>query len=136
MRTFVLHLQDATRYERLEGVSSFVGEDTSGSFGLCAGHARFMTSLIFGLARFRLGEDAWQFLAVPGALLYFINNELTISTRRYLRDADYERISSALTEQLLAEEENLRGMKEQLRRMEQEMLRRLWQMRRPGEVAL
>jgi F-type H+-transporting ATPase subunit epsilon len=136
MRTFVLHLQDATRYERLEGVSSFVGEDASGSFGLRAGHARYMTSLIFGLARFRLGEGTWQFLAVPGALLYFINNELTINTRRYLRDADYERISTALTEQLLAEEEHLRGMKEQLRHMEQEMLRRLWQMRRPGEVAL
>lgn len=136
MRTFVLHLQDATRHERIERVSSFVGEDDSGSFGLLAGHARFMTSLIFGLARFCIEGGAWQYLAVPGALLYFVDNELTISTRRYLRDADYERISTALSEQLLAEEENLRGMKEQLRRMEQEMLRRLWQMRHPGEATL
>jgi len=136
MRTFVLHLQDATRYERFDGVSSFVGEDDSGSFGLLAGHARFMTSLIFGLARFRVEGGAWQYLAVPGALLYFVDNELTISTRRYLCDENYERISTALSEQLLAEEENLRGMKEQLQRMEQEMLRRLSEMRRPGEASL
>jgi len=134
VRTFVLHLQDATRYERIEGVNSFVGEDASGSFGLLAGHARFMTALLFGLARFRVEGRAWQYLALPGALLYFVDNTLTISTRRYLRDENYQRISAALSEQLLAEEENLRDMKEQLRRMEQEMLRRLWQMRRPGEV--
>ena len=136
MRSFVLHLQDATRHERIEGVNSFVGEDDSGSFGLLAGHARFVTSLIFGLARFRVEGGPWQYLAVPGALLYFVDNELTISTRRYLRDEDYERISTALSEQLVAEEESLRDMKEQLRRMEQEMLRRLWEMRRPGEGAL
>ncbi len=50
---------------------SFIGEDASGSFGLQAGHARFMTILEFGLARFRTAEADWQYLALPGALLYF-----------------------------------------------------------------
>lgn len=136
MNTFVLHLQDATRYERIEGVSSFVGEDASGSFGILAQHGRFMTSLVFGLARFRVGKDAWQFLAVPGAVLYFVENELYLCTRRYLRDENYERISAALEAQLLAEEEQLHGIKESLRRMEEEMLRRLWEMRRMGELRL
>lgn len=136
MNTFVLNLQDATRYERIEGVSSFVGEDASGSFGILAQHGRFMTSLVFGLARFRVGKDAWQFLAVPGAVLYFVDNELYLCTRRYLRDENYERISAALEAQLLAEEEQLHGIKESLRRMEEEMLRRLWEMRRMGELRL
>ena len=136
MNTFVLHLQDATRYERIEGVSSFVGEDASGSFGILAQHGRFMTSLVFGLARFRVGKDAWQFLAVPGAVLYFVENELYLCTRRYLRDENYARISAALEAQLLAEEEQLHGIKESLRRMEEEMLRRLWEMRRMGELRL
>ena len=133
MSTFVLHLQDATRSERIADVVSFVGEDASGSFGLLAGHARFMTTLVFGLARFRTEQDAWEFLAVPGALVYFVNNELFLSTRRYVRDTDYERISAVLAQQLVTEEERLHDIRESLQRMEQEMLKRLWQIGR-GEV--
>jgi F-type H+-transporting ATPase subunit epsilon len=134
MTGFTLQLQDATQAERIDGVSSFVGEDDSGSFGIQAGHARFMTTLVFGLARFRVGQGVWEYLAIPGAVLYFVDNTLYLSTRRYLRDADYERISTALQERLLAEEEELRDTKESLRRMEEEMLRRLWTMRRAAEL--
>ena len=127
MRTFTLILNDATRIQRIEQLTSFVGEDATGSFGILAGHARMMTSLVFGLARFRSGEDAWQYLALPGAVLYFNDNELSLSTRRYLVDDDYERISIALHEQLLAEENALRELKKSLHHMEEEVLRRLWE---------
>jgi F-type H+-transporting ATPase subunit epsilon len=100
--TFILRLQDATRAEEITGVASFVGEDASGSFGILAGHTRMLTALIIGLARFRIG-DAWRYLAVPGAVLYFQDNVLTLSTRRYLLDDDYMRISQSLQQQLLAE---------------------------------
>ena len=136
MTTIALNLWAATSHARFEGVQSFVGEDESGSFGILPGHHRFMTSLTFGLARFRCDESNWQFLALPGGLLYFVDDELTINTRRYLLDTDYERISSALSEHLLAEEEKLRSLKESLHRMEEEMLRRLWEMRRGGEKGL
>jgi len=134
MNTFDLHLQDAIHHEHIENVSAFVGEDGSGSFGILAGHARFMTSLVFGLARFRIGDGDWEFLALPGALLYFVDNALYLSTRRYLRDPNYARISSALQEQLVAEEEDLRSMKASLKHMEEEMLRRLWSLRRGERV--
>ena len=101
-------------------------------FGILADHARLMTPLLFGLARFRRAEGGWHYLAFPGALLYFVNGELSISTRRYLLDDDYGRISAALQEQLLAEEEGLRVMKESLHRMEEELLRRMWEMNRAG----
>jgi F-type H+-transporting ATPase subunit epsilon len=132
MRTFRMTLCDSTRRESFEEVVSFVGEDASGSFGILAGHARLMTTLLFGLARFRRADGAWRYLAFPGALLYFVNDELSLSTRRYLLDDDYERISTALQEQLLAEEEELHVMKESLHRMEEELLRRLWEMNRTG----
>ncbi len=135
MKTFTLVLGDATRRERIEGVTSFIGEDASGSFGILADHARMMTSLIFGLARFRIADKPWQYLALPGAVLYFVNNELSVSTRRYLLDDDYERISAALQEKLLAEEEDLRQIKQSLHRMEEEVLRRMWEMNREGGVA-
>ena len=103
MSGITLHLQDAMHSETLEQVTSFVGEDASGSFGLLAGHERFMTSLVFGLARFRVQGNAWEYLALPGALLYFVDDHLYLNTRRLLRDSDYERITAALEEQLLAE---------------------------------
>ena len=130
MNTFALIVSDATHSERIEGVTSFVGEDASGSFGILAEHARTMTTLEFGLARFRSADTDWRYLALPGAVLYFVDNELTIGTRRYLMDSDYEQISAALQKQLLAEEDNLRATKESLHRMDEEVLRRMWAMRR------
>lgn len=130
MKTFVLHLQDATRYERVEGVESFVGADRSGSFGILAGHERFMSSVEYGLARYRRTGEPWQYLALPRALVYMVRGELFVSTRRYLRDPDYHRMADALTQRLRAEEEALAQVRTSLRRMEEAMFRRLWELGR------
>ena len=130
MNQFVLNLFDATHEQRITGVASFVGEDASGSFGIQPNHARFMTTLIFGLARFRLGTEAWQYLALPGAVVYFNNNELTISTRHFLIDNDLERISTLLEQQLITEEDNAHATRESLHRMEQAMLKRMLALKR------
>lgn len=132
MNTFVAHLQSATQYERIEGVTSFVGEDASGQFGLKAGHERMMSIQVFGLVRYRIGADDWYYLAVPGGVVYFVNNELFLSTRRYFRDQDYQRINTVLQEELAEEEHTLHGIKKSLYHMEEEMLKRLWQMGRSG----
>ena len=134
MNTFTLQLQDATHAETIAGVISFVGEDDSGSFGILAGHAHFITTLEMGLARFRTGDAGWRYLAVPGAVLHFRDGVLTLSTRRYLLDDDYDRISRTLRQQLLAEEARLQEMKQSLRRMEEEIFRRLWEIGRRSAV--
>jgi F-type H+-transporting ATPase subunit epsilon len=135
MRTFTLHLEDAVRAERVDGVASFVGRDATGSFGILAGHARMLTVLEFGLARFRREEGPWEYLALPEAVLYFVDDDLTICTRRYLRDDDFDRISRDLDERLRVEEAELRGIKESVHRLQEELLRRLWQMgRRRSDV--
>lgn len=136
MKTLVLHLESANQYERIENVVSFVGEDESGSFGILPGHARMMTVLTFGLARFRVVDEGWQFLAAPGAVVYHIDDQLHLSTRRYLRGAAYESISAALRAQLLAEEQALHAVKQSIRRLEEEMLKRLWKIRRRGEMTV
>ena len=135
MNTFVLQLQSATQFERIENVIAFVGEDASGSFGILPGHARMMTLLVFGLARFRIFDQDWEFLALPGALAYFVDGQLNLSTRRYLRSKDYEHLSVALRDELLAEEETLGHMKQSVRRLEEEMLRRLRKVK-PGRDSL
>lgn len=134
MKGFTLALQDAGHTERINNVTSFVGEDASGSFGILAGHARMMTSLVFGLARFRVNNKPWQYLALPGAVLYFRNNELSLSTRHYLIDDDYARISSALQEQFVAEEAELQAIKKSLHKMEEHLLKRLWDATRKGDL--
>ncbi len=133
VKTFSLKIQDATHAETIEGITSFVGEDMSGSFGILAGHARFMTILVMGLARYRIGNESWQYLAQPGAVLYFHNNLLTISTRHYFRDQDYMRISNDLQQKLLAEEEELEAVKHSLQHMEKEVLKHIWELHR-GEA--
>lgn len=132
MKSFTLKLQDATHADIISGVSSFVGEDPSGSFGIRADHARFMTSLLVGLARFRVGDNEWQYLALPGGVLYFCDNMLTLSTRHYLMDVDYMHISQALQQQLVEEETKLQMTKESLSHMEEEVLKHLWEMGRKG----
>ncbi|MBS1214879.1 MAG: synthase subunit epsilon [Proteobacteria bacterium] len=132
MKAFSMLLCDASRTMRVEGVRSFVGEDASGSFGIMAGHARFMTCLAFGLARFRQDGGKWRYLAVPGAVLYFVDNCLHLSARRFFLEDDYGRIVSALQDKLLAEEESLRDLKESLKRLETEILKRIWAMEHEG----
>jgi F-type H+-transporting ATPase subunit epsilon len=134
MSCFSLRLQDATHSEAVEDVVSFVGEDSSGSFGIQAGHGRIMTSLSFGLARFKVRSGDWTYLALPGALLYFDNGILTLSTRHFVLDDDYQRISEVMRETLLSEEAELKDLKESLRRMEEEVLRRMWQLGQAGSI--
>lgn len=128
MTGFSLLLRDAATVTRIDNVASFVGEDPSGSFGILPGHARFMTCLEMGLARFRRQGEDWQYIAQPGSVLYFKDNALNLCTRRYFLDTDYDRITDALTRRLLAEEESLREVKKTLAQLEQEILRRLWRL--------
>jgi F-type H+-transporting ATPase subunit epsilon len=132
---FTVLLQSATQRERLEQVASFIGEDASGSFGLMRGHARFVTSLVFGMARVGYADGHWEYLALPEAVIYFHRNELTLSTRRYLRGNDYTQISALLRDELVKEEKELAELKQSLEEMERAMLLRLWRSGR-GEGAL
>lgn len=133
LNTFRLEVHDSAAPRRFDDVSSFVGTDASGSFGLQAGHARFMTVLTFGLSRFRTGTGAWTYLAMPGAALYFEQDRLWLGTRRCLLDNDYDRISTLLREQLRREEQETEQTRFSLRRMEEELLRRLWQLGQEGK---
>jgi F-type H+-transporting ATPase subunit epsilon len=127
---FTLHLASATRGERIPGVASFVGADASGSFGILPGHARFLTVLDYGLARFRITGEPWRYLACPGAVLNFVRDDLFVNTRRYLVDDDYGRVSTLLAGQLAREEAELKTVKDNLQRLEQELFRRLRQIDR------
>lgn len=138
MNSFQIRLLDNSRDQRIDGVRSFVGEDASGSFGIMAGHAPLMTSLVFGLARFRKEGEPWLYLALPGAILHFGGGVLTLNTRRWLLDEDYAAISQGLLDELTAEERDLSEMKHSLRNIETRMLRQMLEIERDfgGSLAL
>lgn len=132
MKTFRMILRDTARHDYIDGVVSFVGEDASGSFGILAGHDRMITSLVFGLARFSTEDGLWQYLAMPGAMLYFTGNQLHINTRRYLMSDNYENVSQALVEILTVEEQDLQEMKRNLHRIEESIMRQLMELETRG----
>jgi len=133
MNSFTLILQDTVRTKVVKDVTRFVGEDVSGSFGILANHQRIMTSLVVGMARFCIANDSWKYLVLPGGLLYFYDNNLFLSTRRFFLDDDYEKINALLHQQLMAEEDKLRSMKKSLYRLEEEAFKRLWKVGRQVE---
>ena len=128
--SFSLHLHSAARSERIDGVTSFIGQDESGSFGILPGRAPFMTILGYGLARFRIANEAWQFLACPGAVLTFGEGRLAVNTRRYLRNDSYDEIAEQIESQLADEERSLQAVKDNLQKLEQELIRRLYELNR------
>ena len=136
MEWFTMILKSATQYEKIDKVFSFVGEDASGQFGILANHARMMTCLKFGLAWFRDETNEMEYLALPGAMVYFNKNQLDIVTRHYVRHKDYQAIQSALEEKLQGEEKNLLEIRESLHRLDEEMLKRLWELKRQGSYGI
>ncbi len=133
VRPFSLILRDPTHVVRRDDVVSFVGADTSGSFGILAGHERFLTSLRLGLARFRTtDDDAVTYLALASGLLAFEDNTATICSQHFFLDRDRDRIAQALEGEIKREEADLREMHTLARNLEREMLRRLWELGRTG----
>jgi len=130
MSVFSIYLQSATQSEQIDNVVSFVGEDFSGSFGLLSDHARMMTCLKFGLARIIHSNDKEEYIALPGGVLYFVDNKLKIATRHYLRSYDYQQIVMDLDKQLRAEETDILNIKETLHRLDENVLKRLWELKR------
>jgi F-type H+-transporting ATPase subunit epsilon len=134
VKAFALTLHATDRMQRIDQVVAFIGVDRSGSFGICAGHVRFMTTLTIGLARFSSDAQHWRHLAMPGAVLYFDRNELQVSTRFYLMDNDPGLMSAQLAQQLAAEEEGLRATRLSLQRMEQAFMSQLLRLQQDAKL--
>jgi F-type H+-transporting ATPase subunit epsilon len=126
VRTFAIDLSSQERYERVEDVVSFVGADRSGSFGILGGREPLATTLSWGLCSFRATDTHRRdYVAVPGAVLYFAPEVLHICARFYLRDQDPERIIRRLVDEMHAEEESSQNMHALLRDLDRELMRQL-----------
>lgn len=134
MNTFKLHLQSSLRYEKIDNIISFTGKDASGSFSIMANAERFMTSLEFGLVQFRYEDLQTEYVALPGAILYFHDNELFINTWSYQRSKNYNSITKALNEEFNIHETTIQNIKETLNRLDEKVFKRLWELERAAQL--
>ncbi|GAB3103200.1 F0F1 ATP synthase subunit epsilon [Aestuariicella hydrocarbonica] len=128
MNTFALQLFQSTETDRIDEVTLFVGEDASGSFGIQANHARFITVLTMGLARVDRTDGRREFLATSGGLIYFRKNQLVLHTRRYWRGNNYSDMQAILQQKFQAEDASLQQIKSNLTHIEKAMFRRLMEL--------
>ena len=133
MKPFQLHLMGMTRSEVIPDIVRFTGRDAAGSFGILANASRRITVLVFGLARVLNASEKTEYLALPGGLLYFSENELRIATTDFVRGSALEEISAALDRQLREKESELREIRQSLHRLDEEILKRMYELTRsPG----
>ena len=125
MNTFVLHLLDSHGSHRFEDVKQFIGADKSGSFGLLAGHLKMVAVLRYGLARFVDASGKWQYLSLPGGVLNFSNNKLTVVTVRYFLGEDRTSICQRLEEEMAATDSDIHRSHATLVEIEHSLIRRL-----------
>lgn len=124
MNTFALTLCDSMRAERFPAVTQFIGADDSGAFGVLARHARTVAVLRYGLARF-LADGKWRYLALPGGVLRFSDNVLTITAARYFLGEERSRIAEQLAAELAREDSDVHAARATLAEIERTLARRL-----------
>ena len=91
--SMVLELMDARSVESLDEVTSFVGEDRTGQFGLWPGHEPVLTVLEPGIFRYRqlATSERWRYVACMGGMLRTIEDKsmpgrmrIQIVSRRFI----------------------------------------------------
>lgn len=129
MNGFELVVASPARIERIAAVTSFVGRDGSGQFGLLGGHEPFITVLEWGLARFRAsGSPDWRYLALPGGTLRFRDDRLQIATRTFVIGEALDTVRAALARDTASETDRRASLRSSLDQLEQALMQRLWRM--------
>lgn len=124
-RAFTVQLNDSHHSERFDDVVQFIGADGSGSFGLLAGHAHFVAVLRYGLARFVDSAGRWRYLALPGGVLSFADNRLTLATVRYFLGEERTDILSRLEDEMARTDSDVHTSRASLSEIERALVRRL-----------
>jgi F-type H+-transporting ATPase subunit epsilon len=128
MNCFALHLHDSHGGDRFDDVVQFIAADGSGSFGILAGHARMLAVLRYGLARFVDSAGRWHFLSLPGGVMSFADNRLTLATVRYFLGDERAGICRQLEDEMARLDSDVHNSQATLTEIEHALLRRLGEM--------
>jgi F-type H+-transporting ATPase subunit epsilon len=136
MRTFSLSLLDSQGEARFEAVTQFIAADASGSFGLLAGHAAMVALLRYGLARFCDRDGRWHYVALPGGVLRFADNQLTVASARYFLGEERGAMSELLAQALARTDLEIHAARASLAEIEHALARRLAELSGQGSGGL
>lgn len=136
MNTFPLTVCDGASCQRFDAVAALVAADATGAFGLQARHQALVAVLRPGLARFRLADGQWRYLALAGGVLRFADNAAElVSARCYLGD-DAAALTARLAAELAREDSDLHAARATLAAIEQALKRRLAELGARGHGSL
>ena len=136
MKRFELRLLDGLTSQTFSDISRFVAADDGGSFGILAGHAPMIVLLRQGLARFCDASEKWYYLALPGGVLRFADNRLTISTVRYFVGDQRDEICQQLTDELARTDSQVHSARLTLTQIERSLVRRLAELSSHGGLSV
>lgn len=125
MNTFTLTLIDSGEMTRFESVRQLIAADEEGSFGILAGHAHTVALLRYGLARFIDDGGVWRYLAMPGGVLRFADNQLTITTVRYFLGDNPDAICAELEAAMRQTDSEVHRSRAALSEIERSLVKRL-----------
>lgn len=132
MSGFALTVLDCRGAERFETVTQFVAADASGSFGLLAHHEKTVAVLRYGLARF-LDAGTWRYVALPGGVLRFADNHLTVAAVHYFLGEDRAAIVDQLATEMARSDSEVRHVEATLAEIEESLIRRLGELSGAGD---
>jgi F-type H+-transporting ATPase subunit epsilon len=124
MKGFTLTLLDCRGEEHFDA-TQFIAADDSGSFGMLAGHQHAIVLLRYGLARFADKNGGWHYLALPGGVLRFAENQLTVTTQRYFLGEDRDGICQQLADEMAQTDSEVQKVRLMLTEIERSLVRRM-----------
>jgi F-type H+-transporting ATPase subunit epsilon len=132
MKTFALDLYDSSNAEHFDGVRQFIGADESGSFGVLAGHEKLVAVLRYGLARFEDAAGNWHYLSMPGGVLHYQDNRMSITSVRYFLGDDRTKICDQLADEMKQADSEVHTAHATLSEIEHALMRRLGELSSKG----
>ena len=124
-------LLDTQGADSFDAVVSFTASDASGTFGLLAGHERLVAVMRYGLAHFVAADGRTHYVALPGGVLRFADNALTVTAVHYFLGAERDTLVAQLAAELAREDSDLRAAHATLAEIEHILMRRLSELGAP-----
>jgi F-type H+-transporting ATPase subunit epsilon len=125
MSSFRLILLDSSGTDRFDRVTQFIGADASGAFGILAGHEPMVAALRYGLARFQDDAGIWRYVALPGGILRFKRNELSVAAVRYFLGNEPAALVDRLASEMALDDSELSTARMTLAKIDRSLVRRL-----------
>lgn len=115
-----------------EGIDSLRAEDASGSFGILAGHAPFLTALVVSIVSWRKDERE-RFCAVRGGVIT-VGGEVAvaIATREAVAGDDLATLDTQVLARFLSDADEQRTEHVESVRLQLNAIRRMISRLRPG----